>query len=207
MTITYIILFPHEKKQFNKDMIFWNKIKLINFKNFENDIKVLLLEYGTTLCCNRFNIGNIIEFKLADEINNYYKVKDLSNEKRYDINIIKYEKISVKYSKIGNIKLINSLGLNKDVKLCKTLILTPNRMYLISIELLQCYGINSTKYIKNTKDGAILKRSLLTLLDKINYHFKLNLNISIKISQNKSLSRLLVELIDFKGLRKKYKLD
>jgi hypothetical protein len=188
------------------DIRFWDIIKSCDFTNFEKDIKVLLLEFGSSLPTNRMNIGKIIEYKCSDTILEKLENIVLEDEKRYDLDFLGYGKLSIKYSSVSDIKLINSLGKNKDVKLRKTLIFTSTEMFLISNQLLSNYGINIKEYLKNTSDGLSLKRKLLTILKNTNYYFKrkIDLNINKKDCKNECLSKFLVNVIPWEKLKKKY---
>lgn len=137
-------------------------------------------EFGTKNSCNRFDVGNCIEFFLADLIKSAkIKVKNEPNALRTDLNIKNYGKVSVKYSSTGDIKIHNSLGENKDMIIHTTLVLKPKRMYLISYDLMEEVGIKLNNYLKNVKDGLSLKNALFTKLDKIGYFYKKDINIFV----------------------------
>lgn len=190
-----------------RDIDFFDKIKKCNFNDFEKNIKCILLHFGTSLMSNRMAIGEIIQIKCSDVLKQKLDCKNLPDEKRYDLEIHEYEKISVKYSSTGSIKLINSLGENKDVKLKPTIIFTPLSLYFLSYRTLKLYGINSNDYIKNTKDGAKLDRNLLKLLDTKKYYFKLDIKLEIDKDKckNFSISDFLIHVIPWDNLREKYK--
>lgn len=172
----------------------WRKLNNTDISLFQRRCKYLLKEFGTINRCNRFDVGNCIEFFLADWI----KLSDLNvenepNAPRIDLNIPSYGKISVKYSSTGDIKIHNSLGPNKDIDIHTTLILTPKRIYLISDNLIKEVGIELNSYLKNTGDGLSLKRSLLTKLDKNKYFYKKDIDISINKTECKN--RICAELV------------
>lgn len=176
------------------DKQLWRKLNKTNILLFQRRCKYLIKEFGTTNRCNRFDIGNCIEFFLADWIKlSGLKVENKPNDLRTDLNILKYGKISVKYSSSGDIKIHNSLGKNKDMSIHRTLILRPKRMYLISCDLMKEVGIDLNFYLQNTGDGLKLKNTLFSKLDKSKYYYKRNIDISINKSECKH--RMCAELV------------
>jgi hypothetical protein len=90
------------------ESIIWKKLKNANINNVINEIKYLLIEFGTKELCNRFDVGNAIEFIIGDLIKSIgFSVKQLPNEKRIDLSINDKIKLSVKYSSSGDITLHN----------------------------------------------------------------------------------------------------
>lgn len=182
------------KKHFT-DHQFWNRFISCNMieKEIKNKVEYLLLEFGTKEPCNRFDIGNCIEFIINDYLLNIgFQLSELPNAKRYDVDINNYKKLSIKYSSSGNIKLHNSLGSNQDECMKDTILLTPNKLYLITNEELEKYRIDLKIYLKNTKDGLELKRSLLTILNKKKYSFiyEININHNKEFCKNRLCSKL-----------------
>ena len=151
-------------------------------------IVYLFEEYGTAEACNRFDVGNTIEFIIADVLKGCgFKVLELPNAKRFDIEIVNYKKLSIKYTNTGNIKLHNSNGcINKDIEIKDTILLTSDKLYLISNDLLCKNNIDINDYIKNTHDGLQLKRKLLTKLNKENYRYMYDIDISYNKTQCKN---------------------
>jgi hypothetical protein len=217
----------NEKNEILKDNILWDKIK--NFKNhnkYKNRIKYLLLKYGTKEPCNRFDVGNTIEFIIADLIKDVgFYVKELPNAKRIDLCINSNYNLSIKYSSVGDITLHNSNScINKDNKLTDLLLLTSNKLYLITNiikinffifikvisedrkskiflshstnESLKKNKICINDFIKNTGDSLKLKRNILTKLEKINYPYYMDFNININknFCENKLCSKLFYKM-------------
>ena len=117
------------------DEVIWNNI-IENWKEFEivqRKIKYLLSEFGTSLRCNRFDIGNSIEFLLCNFfIECGFDIVPLHNKTRYDIRI-ENRSFSIKYSSSGNIKLHNSNNhTNTDMKFNDLILLTPDKLYIIT---------------------------------------------------------------------------
>jgi len=158
----------------------FNKLKNTNFNQFEKFIKYLLIEYGTSLNVNRFDIGNSIEYSLSKHLQkNNFLTRDFHNSKKIDISIENKE-FSIKYSSCADIKLHNSNNcINKDCNFTDLLLLTPNNLWFITNETLNDYEINIEKYLVNTGDGLKLKRKLLTALNKKNYEYKIRIDLEI----------------------------
>lgn len=162
-----------QKVIFVSDKQLWNNLNKTNMSLFQSRCKYLLKEFGTINRCNRFDVGICIEFFVSDWIRlSNLQVENEPNALRTDLNILGYGKISIKYSSSGDIKIHNSLGKNKDMSMCTTLILKPKKMYLISYNLLKEVGIDLNSYLKNVGDGLLLKNTLFTKLNKIKYFIR-----------------------------------
>lgn len=181
-----------------------NKQKL---KNKKNKIEYLLNEFGTKEPCNRFDVGNCIEYILCELINDCgLKVQSLPNAKRIDLKIIKYGCLSIKYSSVGDITLHNSNScINKDESFTDTLLMTCNKIYLITNNSLFKNKININEYLKNTGDSLKLKRSILTKLEKHNYPYIIDfkLNINKNTCKNRLTSKLFYEKMNEEYLKVK----
>lgn len=154
------------------DSEFWDIICRSDMAKYKTRANFLLQKFGTSLACNRFDVGNCFEYNVRQLLTeNGLQVEELPNAKRVDLDIINYDSISVKYTSSGNIKLHNSLGQNTDMSLTKTLIITPEYMYLISEELLTAIGIDYKEFLVNKGDGLELHRGLLKQLNKKSYKF------------------------------------
>ena len=174
---------------------------LLNDKNKlhekKNKIEYLLEQFGTKEPCNRFDVGNSIEyamFELFDESG--LKVESLPNAKRIDLNIAKYGGLSIKYSSVGDITLHNSNScINRDVSFTDTLLMTCDKIYLITNKSLLKYNIDIKCYLKNKGDSLKLKRSILRKLEQINYPYIIDfkLNINKDTCKNRLTSRLFYE--------------
>ena len=105
------------------DNYFWENIINSNLLAIvKNKIEYLLNEFGTFEPCNRFDVGNTIEFILNDHIvESGFKVNELPNAKRYDVDVENYKKLSIKYSSGGEITLHNSNScVNTDLEMKDT---------------------------------------------------------------------------------------
>lgn len=189
---------PRMKPVF-RDGDLWNLLQKCEKEECISIIKFALLEFGTREPCNRFDVGNSIEFLLGHMLKKAgANVMELPNEKRVDLCINSYYKISIKYSSSGDITLHNSNGsVNKDLVMTDLLLLTPKKLYLITNKELCEYGIDVTKYLKNTGDSLRLKRSLLPVLARKKYQYIMDFNIEIDKSQckNRLTSKIFFEYL------------
>jgi hypothetical protein len=163
-----------------KDNIFWEQIINSKLNNVKKMIEHLLSEFGTSQPCNRFDVGNTIEFILNDHIEDSgFKVNELPNAKRFDVDVKNYKKLSIKYSSGGEITLHNSNScVNTDLEMKDTILLTPERLYLITNEELLKHKIDIKEYLKNAGDSLKLKRSILKTLKIKNYPYIYDINIA-----------------------------
>lgn len=177
-----------------------NKDKLQESKLF---IEYLLSEFGTIQPCNRFDIGNCIEFILSEFLTCIgFKIDELPNARRIDLSINSKYNLSIKYSSIGDITLHNSNScINKDEHMTDLLLLTTEKLYLITNKELQNQGIDIKNYIKNTGDSLKLKRSILTKLHRIKY--PLFINFKLKINKKTCKNRLCSKLF-YKGAKQEF---
>lgn len=162
------------------DFEFWQKLtsNTDNLIEMKNKIEYLLREFGTREPCNRFDIGNSIEFILNDCIKCAgFSITELPNAKRVDVDVNHYKSLSIKYSSIGDITLHNSNStINTDILFKDTLLLTLDGLYLITNEELIKKNINIQDYLVNAGDSLKLKRKILTTLNK-DYPYKYPINI------------------------------
>jgi hypothetical protein len=176
------------------DRVLWDSIKNKNTNLYTNKIKYLLSEFGTSQPCNRFNVGNTIEFIMTEFlIDSGYSIEELTNAKRVDLCINGTYPISIKYSSTGSITLHNSNScINTDMKLTDLFLLTPTKLYLITNSLLLEYKIQIHNFLKNTGDSLKLNRNLLKLLEKIRYPYMMDFDITTdkKKCNNRLCSKL-----------------
>lgn len=145
--------------------------------SFELYIKHILKYYGTSLPCNRFNIGNIIEYAFGDMLkkcNPELNINNYDNSKRIDIEI-NNKFYSIKYSKSGHIKLHNSNNkFNTDYDIHNLIIITPKKLYIID------KNENMNLFKINTGDGLALSRKYLNN----NFDNIKSLDIDIEVNKN-----------------------
>jgi hypothetical protein len=186
------------KNKYITDLVVFN---LLNNKQkleiIKNKLKYLLDEFGTKEPCNRFDVGNCIEYILCEFLDGCgLKTQSMPNAKRIDVIILKYGCLSIKYSSVGDITLHNSNScINKDETFTDTLLMTLDKIYLLTNKSLINNKININDYLKNTGDSLKLKRSILTKIEKSNYPYIIDFNLQInkKICKNRLTSRLFYE--------------
>jgi hypothetical protein len=166
----------------------------------ENEMKYWLIEFGTSLQCNRFDIGNIIERILTNLFNSIKEItaKNEPNECRIDITFEKFQNLSVKYTSSGDITLHNSNSqINSDLNFTDTLLLTQDKMWLLSKDEMKKYHIFVQDYIYNTGDSLKLKRNILKDLEDVKYPYFTPINISVpkKECKNRKCSEALYNSI------------
>jgi len=174
------------------DNIFW-KIIIKNKENIDIPIKkinYLLNEFGTKELCNRFDVGNTIEFIIIDYLKLIgFNVNEYPNEKRIDLTINNDYNLSIKFSSIGEITLHNSNScINKDETMSNLFVITLTKLYLITNKSLVDYNINIKDYLRNAGDSLKLRRSLLTKLEKEKYPYIMDFKLNY--DKNKCKNRL-----------------
>tara|TARA_B110000261_G_C13020157_1_gene331807 strand:- start:16 stop:1110 length:1095 start_codon:yes stop_codon:yes gene_type:complete len=187
--------------------ILWDHITKGNIHNIEERIKYLLQEYGTSLPCNRFDIGNSIEFIIGDYIKSLgFTVIQEPNAKRIDLQINHSTfscnscKLSIKYSSTGDITLHNSNScMNKDETMTDLILLTPTDLYLITNNNIKEVGIHLNDFLVNKGDSLKLKRSLITKL-KINKDFKYKCSLDIEIVKSNCHNKSCAEVFYQKAM-------
>lgn len=126
----------NDDNNFNENKLF-QKIKNNDINNTYLLIEYILNEFGTKEPCNRFDVGNSIEYAIGDYLRSFnYNIKNLPNSKRIDLLIDEIFKISIKYSSTGDITLHNSNSqINKDMHFTDLLLITTDDLYLIKVIL------------------------------------------------------------------------
>jgi len=176
----------------------FNTIKRANKTIFVKGFKLYMNEFGTSLQCNRFALGNLVEKLIIDAIRSEgLKVTALPNEARYDCDIDTFGKLSIKYSSDKDITLHNSRSTNKDMKMVDTLLITPKKWYLLIVSSIEAHGVDLTVYLKNTGDSLQLKRNILTELERIGYDYILDFDVGLdkKDCQNKEVNDIIADYI------------
>ncbi len=179
---------------------FWSQFAKVDVSKFQTFCKHILSVYGTSRACNRFDVGNCIEFSFADDMLksiNGLDVEKLPNAVRYDIYVKGHGHLSIKYTSSGDIKLHNSLGGNKDMNFKDTVIITPTMMYLLVDTKLKEQGIIISEYLTDKKDGLALKRKILKDLEKAKYPFirMIDIQINKQECQHMQCSEVLYKFI------------
>jgi len=177
----------------------FNTIKRANKTIFVKGFKLYMNEFGTSLPCNRFALGNLVEKLTIDAIcSEGLKVTALPNEARYDCDIDTFGKLSIKYSSGGDITLHNSRSsVNKDMTMVDTLVITPKKWYLLIMSSIEGHGVEIAPYLKNNGDSLSLKASIFTELERIGYDYILDFDVGLdkKDCQNKEVNDIIADYI------------
>ena len=176
-----------------------NKLKSQDKTEYKKIMLHLLEEYGTSLYCNRFAIGNCHEYAIEDIVRaTGLTVENLQNDERVDLNIKEFGRLSIKYSSTGDIKLHNSNNTaNKDMTMVDTLLVTPTHWWILTSGEMEKVNVDVKGFLKNSGDGLQLKRTILTELSKQKYPhvFAHSIQIDKKKCRHKETSRVFYEAI------------
>ena len=169
---------PNEDTLFDKMSSDTHKSHLEKSRCF---MEFILTEYGTSNRCNRFDIGNCIELEFAEFIRLLgFDVDELPNEKRVDLNIHHYGRLSIKYSSSGDITLHNSNScINKDTNMVDLILITKEQIWLIKKDALPYYNVLLDQYLVNKGDSLKLKRKLLSALTHSKYPFVMHFRLDV----------------------------
>lgn len=157
--------------------------------------------FGTTLHCNRFDVGNGIEYAIADLLRaNGLTVDSLPNAKRIDLIVNGDFPISIKSSNSNDIRLHNSLGKNKDTLFdVPLLVLRDDALYLLTRPAMEKHGIHPDAYLKNTGDALVMRGAVLTAVNKCHDYPYVRKGLDIKVAksemQHEQTSKLLYDIV------------
>lgn len=178
------------RQKYMRDVSLWNSVlknrDVLDAK--KKKIEYLLNEFGTKEPCNRFNIGNCIEIIMCELLKECgLHVTHLPNAKRVDMYIHRYGSLSIKYSSVGDITLHNSNScVNKDESFTDLMLITKQKIYLITHSSLVRYGVQINDYIKNTGDSLKLKRKILNTLQRVGFPHVMDFKLHIDIQHCKN---------------------
>jgi hypothetical protein len=184
--------------------LLWTHLTMVDLKYMKDKIEYLLNEFGTKVYGNRFMVGYCIENIVEDHLeSNGFLIQRLPNSERIDFIINNSLSLSLKYSSTGDITIHNSNScINKDEKFTDVLLITIEKIYLITSYGLDIYQININNYLINKGDSLKLKRSFLKFLEKENYKYILDFNLNV--DKSKCQNKLLTDLC-YKTFSKEYK--
>ena len=162
-------------------------------------MRYMMLEFGTSLYCNRFAIGNSHEYAIGDLVRiTGLNVTETQNAARVDQSVEGLGKYSIKYSSGGDIKLHNSNNSsNRDMAIHDTLLVTPKEWWFLRESEMAAHGVHVKSYLKNTGDGLSLKASVLTALKGAKYphHFLYDISVDKTKCKHKETSRVFYDTI------------
>lgn len=152
--------------------MFWQRIHNGNKSIFKKQMETILSIYGTKLSCNRFDVGNMIEYSISDYLCLIgYNSIETPNQIRFDIDVETVGQFSIKYSSGGDITLHNSnRHTNKDLLMKDTILITDKEWWLLVPALMDEY-IMVIDYIKNKSDSLCLQRKIFKVLKNKNYPY------------------------------------
>lgn len=174
---------------------FMDSLRAVDKTTFIKRTYYILKEYGASLPCNRFAIGNTIELFFVDVVRDTGRNAVSNMEaKRIDVTVDGLEPFSIKYSTSGNIKLHNSLGENRDRTMVNTLLITPDQWWFLDIASMAEHGVDYKVFLKDVADGLELKRSILAELKTKQYPHVIAVDLGLK-DENKCKNRSTAELL------------
>lgn len=175
----------------------WDLLEKCEKDDCIKKIKYLMSEFGTRSACNRFDVGNCVEFFIGDMLKSAGAVvKELPNATRIDLQINNFYGVSIKYSasKSGSVILHNSNGhANDDVSMVDLLLLCNNELWLITPEQVRNYGYDIEMYLVNKPDCLQLKKSLLTALRKVDYAWYMPFDLRVEECKHNLTSKIVYE--------------
>ena len=177
-------------------------------RTFNKRVEYILNQFGTALSCNRFAIGECIEYAATDLLNEIgIRAEAVSSEKRIDIrinNVAGLTAISSKYVSTGNhVILYNAQRtVATDMTLHPTLLFLANEWWLLIPSVIEKLGVSIKEYLKNTTDSVQLSFKMLASLRRLNYPYCLAHAIAYdkescpKKATSEVLYRIVKDLLD-----------
>lgn len=148
-------------------------------RTFNTRVEYILNQFGTALSCNRFAIGECIEYAATDLLHEIGVCAEaVSSEKRIDIrirNVAGLTAISSKYVSTGShVILYNAQRtVATDMTLHPTILFLANEWWLLVPSLIEKMGVSVKEYLKNTTDSVQLSFKILASLRQLNYPYYL----------------------------------
>lgn len=158
---------------------FWNTLRTKPTDRLVRTIETFLYNYGTSLHCNRFDVGNCIELAFTEYIKDTgVSAEHTTHAKRTDIKIADAGSLSIKYSSGGTVTLHNvRSGVNTDFTVHPTIVLRPDGMYFLLTEELAAKGIDVADYLVDEKSSLSIKERIFRDIQQRAPHFFLPLTI------------------------------
>jgi hypothetical protein len=167
---------------------FWKQVVEGNKTEWLHVVEYILNKFGTALSCNRFAVGEVIEFATKDYmINLGVDAKCVPSATRIDMvcNIEGLDGISSKFVSSrgkdtkGHVVLHNAQRTTAtDTTLHPTLLFLLDEWWFLEPKYIKQLGIEVSDHIKNTGDSVQLKFTLLPQLREKNYPYVLKQTIS-----------------------------
>jgi hypothetical protein len=145
-----------------KMLAFWGKVRNADKRVLVRNIETYLYNYGTSLHCNRFDVGNCIEMEFTRFVKSLGETAEhTTHAKRTDVVIAGAGPVSLKYTSGGAVTLHNvRSGVNTDFTVHPTIVLRPEGLYLLVTEELARRGMDVKDYLKDEKSSLSIKESI-----------------------------------------------
>lgn len=168
---------------------FWNSVMVAKKDSWLQIVEFMLNQFGTALHCNRFAVGEVIEYASRDLLGGLgVDVKCIPSAARIDMEVCNIEGITGISSKFVSTKGSDSKShvvlhnsqrtAATDTTLHPTLLFLMDEWWFLDPKLIKSLGIDVNQYIKNTSDSVHLKFTILDELRKKNYPYCLKQSIS-----------------------------
>lgn len=138
---------------------FWIKLSTADKSHMVRNIELYLWNYGTSLPCNRFDVGNSIELEFTRFVQSIGSTaRHTTHATRTDVDIEGVGAVSLKYSSGGNVTLHNvRSGVNKDFALHPTIVLRPEGLYLLETTMMAAASMDVKDYLRDDKSSLTMK--------------------------------------------------
>lgn len=156
---------------------FWERVATGSKTSWTRQVEFVLQTFGTSLSCNRFAVGEVIEKCTCAYLNSVgIHAIDVPSAKRYDTrieNVEGLEALSLKFvSTDGEVTLHNSQRkTNTDMTMIPTLLFRLKDWWFLHPPTIAALGINVCDFMKNTGDSLHLSFKLLSVLAEKGYPY------------------------------------
>lgn len=190
----------------------WEAVSRQDKTKFCREIETIMNVFGTTLPCNRYVVGNMVEqsvHSLLREIG--VEVEHVPNAKRVDLklrNVKGLNDLSVKFTTCGNVVVHNSLGVNRDLRMEPTLVIRLNHhrsntktskmtWWLLEEGEMNAVGVGLQSYLMNKGDRLEMKCSVFKALSDVDYPYWFEHDSAAILPQSRSVpvSQVLTNIV------------
>jgi hypothetical protein len=185
---------------------FWGRIVAGDAarRMFSRRVEYILNEFGTALSCNRFAIGECIEYAATDFFREIgVRADAVSSEKRVDIlvrNVEGLTELSSKFVSTGKHVVIYNAQrtVATDMSLRPTLLFLMDEWWLLEPSKMDAMGVSAREFLKSTGDSVQLSFNLLSRLRLMNYPYCLphTIRYDKQFCPRKATSEILYRLVN-----------
>jgi hypothetical protein len=156
---------------------FWERVAAGSKTAWTRQVEFVLNTFGTSLSCNRFAVGEVIEKCTCAYLNSVgIQAVDVPSAKRYDTrieNVEGLETLSLKFvSTDGEVTLHNSQRkTNTDMTMIPTLLFRLKDWWFLHPPTIAALGVDVCAFMKNTGDSLQLSFKLLSVLAEKGYPY------------------------------------